>query len=248
METGLGILRGNLAQLAAKLTAEAEELKAPSWYAAGLRNVTHDALGALEAVDTARGALASAASDPNTSDKLKAARLADALNLAEGSARSYVTSATTALGGLKLELDRRLVPARPEGVTEAAVLDRKADLTALLDQAETPAEAAERAVALAKTAVAEGDSLTYHALAGGALRFYFERRGIDRQALAERLATVSPAPAAKLQGRFKGAESIPALVTLASHAVDIGLQELGATYRPMINSLNARAAKAAVGR
>lgn len=244
MESGLSILKGNLAKLATKLTTETADIGAPSWYTAGLRSVVSDALDALGAVDTARGSLETIGKDPNTSDALKARRLAEGMTHAEGVARSYVATASKAADALKARLDRELIPTRPEGVSDSLLLDRKADLTALLDGEETAADKEVRAMALAREAIRQGDALTMHVLAGGPLAFYYARRKVDPAALTARLVTLDGSPTATLLGRFRGPESVPAVVTMATHAVDMALGELGMTYRPMIDTLNARAAKA----
>ena len=114
----------------------------------------------------------------------------------------------------------------------------------VLDKAVSSEDATEKAVALAKAALSEGDTLTYHTLAGGPLRFYFERRGIDREALKDRFAALDTSPAGKLLPKFKGAKSVPAVVTMSANVVDMGLAFLRATYSPMVETLKTGTARA----
>lgn len=240
--TGYETLTGTARQLAVTLVADTED--APGWFRAGVRDVTHDALGALEAVDTARGTLATVGRDTGISDGLKAQRLADALTHAENITRSYVQTAQAGVDGLKAQLDKELTPARPDGITDALLLDMKHDLAAILARETSPDRVQEAAVKLAETAVKEGNGLAFHVLAGGPMHLFYARHGVDRAALGERFADVNPSPAGKLRGRFKGAASVPALVTMSVNAVDMGLTFLRGMYGPAIETLKARAANA----
>jgi hypothetical protein len=241
--TGSEMLRGSMGALAAKLTADTEtEASGVKFYAPGVKSVVSDAMGAVAAVDTGKEALKAIAADDGISDKRKAERLAEALNLAEGSARAYVATAQKAADDLRARLDRELIPARPEGVSDALLLDRKTDLTGILDGAKTPEDTLLKALELDREALKDGDALTHHVLAGGPLKLYFERRGVDRGELGGRLAALSNSPASGLVGRLKGKESIPALVTTTLNLVEMDLTALGEAYRPMIANLERRAA------
>ncbi len=242
MESGFDTLTGETRRLAVMLSAEAED--AANFYRIGVHDVTSGALGAIDTVEIARAELERIARDPDISDSLKASRLADGLTRAETAARSHLDAATTGLDSLKLELDKRLTPTRPEGVSDALLLDMKHDLAAIVDRETTPDRAQERAVSLAKEAVERGDSLAFHALAGGAMDLVYQRHGIDRAALAERFAAFNPSPAGKLLPKFRGAKSVPAVAVMAANAVDMALTSLRSTYGPMIESLKARAARA----
>jgi hypothetical protein len=84
-------------------------------------------------------------------------------------------------------LRRDVLPPRPARTSEAAFLDRKADLIRLLDLRASDETLVEYVAELAHDAGLQGDALTLYALASGPLDLYYKARGVDDLRIRERI-------------------------------------------------------------
>lgn len=98
---------------------------------------------------------------------------------------------------------REVLPTCPQGVSEAAVFDRKADLIRILDLA-LAGECFDAISEIAREALQDRDQLTLYCLASGPLDFYYRARRLSRDAVRERLL--------ELSGRGKEADVLQRLV------------------------------------
>jgi hypothetical protein len=243
---GIGMLKGNLTRLGAEILSEASAANAPSWATAGLRSIVADLSTAITFVENARTSLPVVAQNPNLSDSYKAGQLAAIIGEAEQSATGKLQAAQSSANTLRAALQRALLPERPRDVTDALVLDRKADLSALLGLQSDGNDMMLKAVELAKRAITEGDALTLYVIAGGPMQFFYEAHSLDTAFLAERFAAVSDKSAiATVYERFHGRDSVPAIVLMAQSAVDMAVQEIHETYDDLIDRLTSRAVAAA---
>lgn len=230
MTTGLQTLRGSCGVLGVNLVDQAQNAKAPGWLVSGLSDVVTDAMTAVATLDQARGELVKIRQDGGISEALRGAKIRDALGYADVSSRSYLATARATADKLQARLWKEAAPPRPEGASDVALLDRKADILALIEKAPSASDALFTLLQLTKRAVAESDGLTLFTVGGGPLRFAYERLGLDVATLESSLAQIGISPLSELKALWRGAKSVPAFLAMAAHVVDMALSALRAEF------------------
>jgi hypothetical protein len=240
MNPGIATLRADYARRAVNLTTGDGTQAAPGWAKTGLRATVGHLSEALRTVDSANEQLARTLGDQNISDALRATRVEALLTQAQALARAELAAANQTASQLHTALREKVLPPRPKNASDTLVVDRKADLAALLDGEPDGEAVGLKAYDLAKRALTKKDDLSYHVLAGGPLRLYLERRGVDVGALATRFATLDNSqPETRLLEGYSGPNGIKGFLTVGENLLDMALTDATERYQPELDRLKA---------
>jgi len=115
------------------------------------------------------------------------ASMAGAFKTADDATDSFESTMASSRRGL----EKRLLPKVPKDATEAAVFDRKEDISALVRNYAGPPSSRVASVAkLLRDALESGDTLSAFVIAGGPMQFVFQAVGLSGDALQQAFAEV----------------------------------------------------------
>jgi hypothetical protein len=138
-----------------------------------------------------------------------------------------MTEVKAGFAQLKKELAALAMPKLPAGTSDALMLDRKADVMAILAVQDSPVTTSLKAEEMCRQSVIDQDALTTFVLAGGPMSMFYQRAADKPVELESRLAEVSANGAAgAVLSWFRGSEGILAALTIADHAIFGELQDL----------------------
>jgi len=115
------------------------------------------------------------------------ASMAGAFKTADDATDAFESTMASSRRGL----EKRLLPKVPKDASEAAVFDRKEDISALVRNYAGPPSSRVASVAkLLRDALESGDALTSYVVAGGPMTFVYQGVGLSAEALQQAFAEV----------------------------------------------------------
>lgn len=141
--------------------------------ASAVSSLFHQMEQALKACEMLRNSLAQASVQPGrTAEWIKGIKWT-LFSEAKKEILSTMAQVKIDSSQLKEELRKLAMPKKPDGVSDAMILDRKSDLLQILQAAGSPFSTSIKAVDLARQAVVDADLLSQYCLASGPLHLSY---------------------------------------------------------------------------
>ncbi|MBC7223443.1 MAG: hypothetical protein H5T59_04075 [Anaerolineae bacterium] len=214
----INMLRPGFDQRAKWLQELLEAAEAKATWRNAVQGMVADLEGAVNRLEDAQRKAWQVMQDPTLAPEYKQQRAAEVVAEAREAGLATVGEVMERAADLRKVLWGAVVPPPPKGMSEAALLDAKADLVRYLDS--VPSEGLVKAMLEALgEALRDGDAAAAYWLGQvGWLRFYLRARGVDPATYENNILNVLPeSPAKRLLtgGLLDGPNGLYACVTLA---------------------------------
>lgn len=238
-------LRNTLAGWADAINSAAESLPGDQMSLPDTRRLAsalQAALNAFDAVKTAEEQTGLILADQNFTHK---ARVTQASQLREDAAKqadAALRTLKTIADGVYSQFAAAWKPKKPAGVESATLLDRKADVCALIESqaGDNPAQIVSVARGLLQEAKTAGDPdslLTAYVIAGGPMDLWLRAKGVTPELAAKAFADVAGAAGANLEPLIgRGSGSLSGFIATAQEAIRESVEGLRQRLVPYIMS------------